>query len=622
MSDVQRILLLALQAHQAGDLPRAEQGYRSVLAAQPAQFDALQLLAAVLAQLGRPAESLALFDRALKLNARHPVVLNNRGNVLADLGRLDEARESYQRALQLAPDYADARCHLGNVLLRQGRAQEALQGYSEVLAGAPGHLGARCNRAQAWLALGRPEPAVVDLDACLAAQPAWLEALSLRADALSRSGRHAEAAADFARLMALRPQDAALAIQHANALLAAGQGAAALAACDALLQAHGPSAEAWNLRGCVHSRLLQSEAALADYQRALALAPGFPLALSNLGRGLMAVQRHAEAIRCFDQLLAAQPGDALAHFSRACSRMVQGELVQGWAEFEWRRRLPGGFDLARARARPLWLGQAGIAGRTVLVAAEQGYGDAIQFSRFLPRLAALGARVLFELRAPLDPLLRQIDGVTEFVAAGSAPPPHDWVCPLMSLGRALRLDWPQISGVPYLRADPDRVAAWQARLGPARPGRRRIGLVWSGNPGHVNDHERSIGLARLLPWLDPAQEWISVQKTLAPGDAALLAGAPQLRSFDHDIVDFADSAALLECLDLLITVDGGVAHLAGALGRPVWILLPYFTDWRWQLDRRDTPWYGSARLFRQPAPGDWGPVLAALSAELRATAPG
>ncbi len=250
-----------------------------------------------------------------------------------------------------------------------------------------------------------------------------------------------------------------------------------------------------------------------------------------------------------------------------------------------------------------------MAGKTILLHAEQGFGDSIQFLRYLPLVAAKGARIVLELPDSLVPLLGAGDGVAAIVRRGQSLPPFDLHCPLMSLPLAFGTTLATIpAAVPYLQAPPERVAAWRAQM--PRTAVPRVGLVWSGKPSHRNDHNRSLALARLAPLLAQANvEFVSLQHDVRDTDKAALDNAAILRP---DFTDFADTAAVIETLDLVVAVDTAVAHLAGSLAKPLWLLLPFCPDWRWMLDRTDCPWYPSARLFRQPRLGDWDSVIEGL----------
>jgi hypothetical protein len=268
--------------------------------------------------------------------------------------------------------------------------------------------------------------------------------------------------------------------------------------------------------------------------------------------------------------------------------------------------------------RPLWIGAEPVAGKTVLLHAEQGFGDTLQFCRYASLVAARGATVVLEVPGGLKTVLTSLSGITQIVTEGDSQPPFDLQCPLMSLPLAFGTDLKTIPAVtPYLHADAGRRRAWQARLdGVGLPGRLRVGLAWSGNPKHKNDENRSISLATLAPLYGLDATFVSLQPEVRERDSATLAQSGIL-DFRHDLVDFAETAALIDTLDLVISVDTSAVHLAGALGRPLWILLPRVPDWRWMLEREDSPWYPDARLFRQDRPGDWPAVIERITHAFR-----
>jgi hypothetical protein len=292
-----------------------------------------------------------------------------------------------------------------------------------------------------------------------------------------------------------------------------------------------------------------------------------------------------------------------------------GDFERGLAKYEWRWKN----DLLELRGRdfaqPLWLGEGKIADKSILLHSEQGLGDTIQFCRYAPLVAARGARVLLEVPAPLHTLMTSLHGVGQIVSRGEALPDFDLQCPLLSLPLAFGTEIETIpSSVPYLQALPADVEKWRERL--EHSPRPRIGLAWSGRSAHKNDHNRSISLIALLPLLNVGATFVSLQKDVRPGDAKVLGQRPDILDYGEALNDFSDAAALIANLDLVISVDTSVAHLAGALAKPVWALLPYVPDWRWLLDREDSPWYPTARLFRQDETRAWGNVIVSVHGAL------
>jgi hypothetical protein len=362
--------------------------------------------------------------------------------------------------------------------------------------------------------------------------------------------------------------------------------------------------------------------ACAAFREAAALDPRGPSPWYNLGNAHDALLETAAAEAAYRRALALDPQLAEAHVNLAICLLKQGRLAEAWPEYEWRwhpRHPAGNTVRLPSLARPRWSGED-ISGKALLLAPEQGYGDSIQFCRFAGTLRAMGIRTVMVAHPVLAPLLRGARDVARVIELGERFTPDDydcWTLPL-SLPRLLHTTLDSIpADVPYLATDPGRVAAWSARLAPLR-GRLRVGIAWSGRARHPNDARRSIPAPVFAALLDcPGVDFVAVQTGVAAGDAAVFAQHGSFVDRSAELADFADTAALMSCLDLVVTVDSSPAHLAGALGRPVWVLLPHNPDWRWLLGREDSPWYPTARLFRQPAPGDWASVLAGVRNQLR-----
>jgi Tetratricopeptide repeat/Glycosyltransferase family 9 (heptosyltransferase) len=380
----------------------------------------------------------------------------------------------------------------------------------------------------------------------------------------------------------------------------------ALEILDRALSISPDLAELFNNKGNALKYLARFDEALANYDRAIVLRPDYAEARSNRGNCLDEMGRYAEALACYNDALALQPGHADTHWNIAVNRLRAGDLKTGWVENEWRWKIKSLQVKHRHFGQPLWIGAEPIDGKVLLLHNEQGLGDAIQFCRYVPLLAARGARIVLEIDGPLKELVSGLDGVSHSVVKGEALPDFDFHCPLTSLPLAFDTTLDTIpSTVPYISAGAP-VADCGARLSQNLP---RIGLVWSGNPIHNNDRNRSMPLESLLPLLDVKAQFVSLQKDVRRSDEAVLRERSDILNLGAELRSFADTAALIGQLDLVISVDTSVAHLAGALGRPVWILLPYVPDWRWLLDRDDSPWYPTARLFRQSQTREWHSVV-------------
>ncbi len=390
----------------------------------------------------------------------------------------------------------------------------------------------------------------------------------------------------------------------------------ALALLSLIIGAGGD--DGMNLYHLGHVRFEQGafEAAERAFRDSAGIDPTRSETFNDLAASLFRQSRDAEALVCIHQALALDPYMAEAEESESMWLLRYGRFREGWRRYEARNRTGTGRGLFREFRQPQWKGEP-IHDRTILLHAEQGYGDAIQFARYAPLVAARGARVVLEVHRGLGNLFRALPGVSHLIEGGVTLPDFDLHCPLLSLPVAFGTDMDSIpAAVPYVTADPSRVFTWGARLGPRR--RMRIGVAWSGNPLHRDDARRSIALAQLRDLLRdrPDLEFHIIQTEIRPADRETLATMPHLREHGALLRDFADSAALVSLMDLVITVDTAVAHLAGAMGWPVWVLLPTVPDWRWMLGRDDSPWYPSMWLFRQRHRDDWTPVLLEVAQQL------
>jgi tetratricopeptide (TPR) repeat protein len=441
------------------------------------------------------------------------------------------------------------------------------------------------------------------------------DAMSNLGLALQAVGRHDEAISSYRNALHLSPQHPEILYNLGNACLELGRIDEALSNYDAVLASKPSHAGALVNRGNALVRLNRPVEAIASYDRALAVMPAHPQILTNRGHALRRLDRPAEALRDFEAALSAAPEFPEAHFEAAMTRLTLGDFDAGWKAYEWRWKASAFARHRRMPQAPLWLGEQPVAGKAILLHAEQGFGDTIQFIRYAPLLAGRGANVICEVQPELQPLLSQLEGIT-VVACGEPLPAFDLHCPLLSLPLAFGTRAETIpASIPYLAAPMERLAYWRDRL---PQGRLRAGFVWSGQPSHKNDSNRSIALSRLAGLFeDPLVACFSLQSDLRAADGDALRGLPNLVHLGGGLRDFADTAAIISLLDVVISVDTAVAHLAGALGKPVVILLPYAADFRWMRGSDGTPWYPTAKLFRQPAFGDWDSVIVRVREQLR-----
>lgn len=483
-----------------------------------------------------------------------------------------------------APETRHAHGNLGAIHLVEGQLEQAEQSLRAALRLAPNDPGVLGNLGLALRGRGRLDEAVSCHRKALDRAPTSANALNNLGVSLTERGDTQEAIACFERLLSLTP-----------------------GAPDAL----------FNL-GVAFERANRLEEAARQYRQVLDKVPGHTGALNNLGNTLGELGAMDEALDCYGRALSLDPENADAHWNRALTLLLLGHFADGWREFEWRWRAPVMQGQRRRFDRPAWDGGP-LAGRTILLHAEQGLGDTLQFLRFVPLVRGAGpTRVLLEVQPPLLSLLRAspvVDGVeviprTADFPGGSSLPPFDVHAPLMSLPLLLNRCFPVAPGVAMLRASEAATTIWKDRLAAVAPGARiRCGLVWAGRREHANDHRRSLPFTALAPLREVSSvQLVSLQVGPAVADLASWSDAP----FDASpfLTDFAATAAALASVDLVVTVDTAVAHLAGSLGRPTWVLLPFAPDWRWMLGRADSPWYPTVRLFRQSRAGDWsGPVF-------------
>jgi tetratricopeptide (TPR) repeat protein len=532
-------------------------------------------------------------------------------------GRLREAEKLYARVLKAAPDNFDALHMLGLVKAQAGQMGEAFRLMSAALKVNPKASDAWTNLANVLHALKRDTDALDCLDKALAINPDDLQALQNRGSALLSLNRSQDALECLDRVVRQNPRNADALLNRGVAKAALGQNVQALADFDAALAAAPGHPEALYNRGSALSALGRDAEAVGAFDRALAIAPNHLKAWNNRGRAQQGLNRHAEAVESFGKAIALQKDNADAHFNRALSLLTLGDLVAGFQEYEWRWKRSGMTDLRRSYHGHLWLGEYPLRSKTILLHAEQGLGDTIQFARYVPLLARGGATVRLEVHPPLKPLMAGLLGLTSCHARGETLPAYDVHCPLGSLPLAMRTDASSLpADIPYLGAEDSRIAKWRPVV-EALPG-KRIALAWAGNPSHVNDRNRSIDLRALEPLFEvDGVSLVSIQRDLRDTDMAGLDRYSRLHHLGNELVDMADTAAIVALADLTIAVDTSVAHLAGAMGRAVWVMLPYSPDWRWTLSSEHSPWYPQVQLFRQPAPGDWKTVIARLTDELK-----
>jgi tetratricopeptide (TPR) repeat protein len=585
-------LALAMQYHQAGQLPAAAQLYRQVLQDYPDHADTLYRLASICLALGWFTESAESYQKLLRLTPNTPALHADLGIAFAQLGRLEEAAACFRHALSLDPYYAEAYNNLGLVLAQQGRIDEAVANYRQSLHLRPGNALAHNNLGNVLRDRGQLDEALDCYREAVRLHPQYAEAYNNGGIAFAKQGKFEDAASCFQEALRLRPNYAKAHSNLGNAL----------------------------------KNLGRLEDSLACYREALRLEPNYAEAHNNLGAAVVAVGQLKEALANYDQAVRLNPEYAEVHRNRALLWLLLGDFEQGWPEYEWRWYCQG---VAKPSfQQPLWDGSP-LEGQTILLHAEQGLGDTLQFVRYAPLVQQRGGRVLVQCQPVLRSLLESCPGIDRLVGQDEPLPEFHVHAALLSLPGILRTDLASIPAqVPYLSADPQRVQHWRTELesfrlqgGEEAPSKTlKVGIAWQGSLHHPGDRQRSIPLRSFAPLAQvPGVQLFSLQ--VGPGTEQLRDRGNVFPVIDlggrFDPASFQDAAAVATLLDLVISVDSAIVHLAGALGVPVWVLLPYAPDWRWLLEREDSPWYPTLRLFRQKEPGTWDDVFGRVASALK-----
>ncbi len=583
MATLQSALQQAVQFHQAGKLPQAKALYQSVLAQSPKNTDALHLLGLIYHSEKKHDEAIALIQKAITLNPRAASYYGNLAVIYFSIGNYLNAITTYEQLLKLEPDSVEAWMNLGNANKEIRQYDEALRAYREGLKRNPNSADIYFNLGTMEMARERTQAAVAYYLKAIELKPGHAGFYHNLGNAYQKLEEYDNALAQFEKALSLDPS---LAISH-------------------------------NGLGMCKMKLGLYDEAVQCYQTALSMQPDMAEFHFNMGYVLSKQTRYQEALACYDRALALKPDHLDAHLNRSLKWLLTGDYERGWPEYDWRLKTSSFPKLDYGK--PAWKGED-LNGKTILVIAEQGYGDNFQFIRYLPLLQQKGARVVFACQPELLMVLRDCNGIDQLVERTLDLPAtcrYDTYSYLMSLlavfgTRVDTIPQPQ----PQLSLDENRLRHFQSML--AADSHFKVGVVWASKPSNLSSPARSCTLSDLAPLFHlEGTSFYSLQK----GDAAKqLAEAGEgfpLANLDAELRDFADTATVIAQLDLVITVDTAVAHLAGILGKPVWVMLPHDPDWRWLLNREDSPWYPTARLFRQPAPKAWPQVIEAVSKALR-----
>jgi len=578
-------------------------------------------------KLGKIQEALDSYQRALEIDPRFAQALYNRGQLFQSLEQLSEAQACFEKAINIEPNYADAHNGKGIILQLLGQTQAALESYQLAITHQPSHAKAHCNLADILSELKRSQEALAHYDQALIYEPDYLKALNNKGVLLQGLNQFDQALACFDKALQMNPRfwDA-----HSNrgvTLQKMRRLEESAIAFHQALEMDAKQASVYNNLGNVLGELGRFDEALEQFTQAVELAPGVAQPLINKGIVLQEMGDLTQALASLNQALTLEPENPEAHWSKAVALLLSGQFDQGWQEFEWRWQRQNLADQNTRLGKPLWLGNAPLEHKTILLHGEQGLGDTIQFCRYVSLIARQSAKVILEVPPALVELCRSLDGAHQVIEAGTHNmPDFDYHCPLMSLPLVFKtnLNNPPLSSS-YLKADSTKVEFWQKQLG--KKTKLRIGLVWSGGfradmpeLWGVNER-RNIALEKLAPLSTVNAQFFSLQKGM-PAQAELKTlqdlsrdGLPII-DLTNQLHDFSDTAAVIENLDLIISVDTSTAHLAAALGKPTWILNRFDSCWRWLQHGKETMWYPTVKIYRQHAWQDWSLAIEELEADL------
>ena len=543
--------------------------------------EAINLKGIVLTKLGKVDDALDTFDHGLKINANYADFYYSKGVVLFKIGQLQQAIGYFKKALTKKPHFAKASNNLGIVFMTLGQTNEALKYFNNSITYDPEFAQAHYNKGYACHNLEKDDQAMVCYDRALEIDPNYSDAWNGKGEILIKKEAYDDA------LTALN-----------NALINDDKNALAL-----------------SNRSTVHTSLMSFDQALIDIQASLEIDPNNPDTLYNKGVLLNKLGKHKDALFCYEKSLEIRPNHTQTTWNKSLIDLLLGKWKEGWEGYESRFNRPKNTEKYFFCEGKNWRGLESLTGKTIFIQCEQGYGDTIQFCRFLKPLCDQGADVIISAPQTLFPILERLPLSLIIIKAGEIPEKFDYCCPLMSLPFALGVTVENMeTPSSYITSDPNREVPF-SHLDKAE--KLNVGIVCSGRPTHTNDHNRTLSLSLLKPLFDLDCDFHMLQKEYRDEDLQLLDELPNVEDHCERLNDFSDTAALISKMDLVISVDTSVAHLAGALGKSIWILLPFAPDYRWMLESTNSPWYQSAVLYRQSSIGQWKDVINNLKNDLK-----
>ena len=626
VNDADRLFQQGFALLNQGRHEQAKEILEKAIKINPKHFDALHLLGIIAAQVKNHALAISFFDKAVKLNRTNPFFYFNRGNAHIEANQIDNALINYNKSIDLDPLYAEAYFYKAIALTAKNLLSEALVSINKAIQIKPDHAEYLTNRGGILAKLNLFEEALISYDMAISLNPNHALAFNNRGNVLKNLNQFEDA---------LKSYDKAIEFQHDYADAYSNRGIVlfilkrfdqALRSYDTSIELKCDSAEAYLNRGNALMEFNSFDEALASYDKTIKLKPDYADAYSNRGIALSNLKRYAEALESYDKAIKLKPDLTDSYLNKSLILLLLQDFKNGWQAYEWRWKSKQKKS-NRDFVQPLWLGVESLLNQTILIHAEQGLGDTIQFCRYAALVKKLGARVLLEVPKSLMVLLKDLEGVDILLEQGKPLPDFDFHCPLLSLPLAFKTE---LQTIPfpksYLKADQNKINQWQKRL---NLNGFKVGLVWNGGFRANQPELWDINERRNIPLKILAQKLNSIKVnyfSLQKGDPAEseIRGHeteywPSGNFFNYadELLDFSDTAALISNMDLVIAVDTSTAHLAGALGKPTWILNRFDSCWRWMLDRDDSPWYESVKLYRQDEDRQWAPVLERVARDLK-----
>lgn len=600
---------LAMIEFQQGRFEAGLEYVEKSLGIDPNQFTAYGNRGAALFALNRFDEAYSDYNKAITLNNNYAEGYYNRGILHEKYGRHEEALSDYNKAIALKSNYTNAYNNRGNVLKELKKYHEALSSYEHAISLNPRHAEAHYNRGVVLKELNRYHDAVASYTNAFSLKNDYVDAYNNCGNVLITLKRFEEALACFQKAIEINPNYAFAYNGQGNVLMELKRFDEALVSYEKAIALNSLSPFPHNGMGNVLQELKRFDEAILGYEKVVSLVPTSAGAYTNKGLAMQGLKNFDEALQNFDKAIELNPELADPYWNKALLKILKGEYEEGWQLYEYRRYKPDLKGSYPNYDQPLWLGQEPVADKILYIYPEQGLGDFIQFCRYVPLVESLGAKVILKVPNALYAMIKTMGLNAQIVRNDEKVEEFDFHCPIMSLPLAFKTTVETIPNkIPYFFSDQFKKNYWERKLAYAGNS-LKVGLVWSGSKDHKKDHDRSLRLEQLALILDLPVTFYSLQKEVREQDKITLSKLNHIQQYHEELNDFSDTAAMVDCLDLVISVDTSVAHLAGAMGKNVWILISYLPDYRWMLDREDTPWYPTARLFRQANVGDWDSAI-------------